>query len=324
MKKKLINVILSVIILIILYIYINCDLYSKNICNSDNLISILSNEEKIININNKSNSKYIYNIYISNKKYQLNDMEIYIDNKLVNNSYIKNNNYIIFKFILNKKSNRLLSIKIKSSNKTKYKIHFNKIKYNERIIDYLKKKSSKNNYYIDTDGAKEVYKISDNYKYIGNIPNNFLYFNCLNQNLSSCELWRIIGIQKKNKEESLKIIKYSNENYNNSNYSIYENNKYLMKSSDISILSINDYIDSYKMVNNKCVKNIYNCNKKSYLTPKKNELIDNNGIITSVSNKGNIIKNKVHTNLYRPVIYLKKNIIVMGGEGSFERPYFLK
>jgi len=51
------------------------------------------------------------------------------------------------------------------------------------------------------------------YRYIGNDPYNYIYFNCSNpDDTSTCELWRIIGVfmvedEKGNKEQRMKIMK---------------------------------------------------------------------------------------------------------------------
>lgn len=136
-------------------------------------------------------------------------------------------------------------------------------------------------------------------------------------------MYRIIGIVKIDKNEYIKIIKNDAENYNKNNYNIYDRNKYLLKSFKIEILSIDDYIDSYRKVNSRCVKNIYKCNKKSYLTPNNYEFIQGKSRKLTISSKGNIIGTK-NTNKYRPVLYLKKEAIVIGGDGSITKPYIIK
>lgn len=51
------------------------------------------------------------------------------------------------------------------------------------------------------------------YRYIGDIPNNYVYFNCTDDSdTSTCEVWRIIGVfevedENGNKEQRLKLIK---------------------------------------------------------------------------------------------------------------------
>lgn len=310
--KKIISILIIIILIIIYLIYNNYGLYHNiNEFIDRKQFVINSNDEKIIYIknNNKSN---IYNFYILNNKYELDNIEIYINNKLIDSNYIYNNNYIIYSLVLNKGENRAVSIRIKESSNSNYLIGINMVKKDITLSKLIKKKSSNKIYHVDTDSAKELYKIGNVYKYIGKVPNNYIYFNCKSKSLSSCELYRIIGIT----EKGVKIIKNSYEKYKNTNYNIYEKNKLLVSDDKIDILSLDDYIDSYKLVDNKCVKNIYKCSKKSYLTPIKNEVLKKNNRILTISNKEK-------KEFYRPILYLRQDIKVLGGNGSYKMPYFL-
>lgn len=316
MKKKIIDITIPTLILGIYLIVNNNSLYNNYYLKKK--IILVNNREKIITLKNNTNDKYIYNFYLINNN--LKNIRVFINNKEVSNSYIKDNNYIIYKTIFYKKETKTLSFKIVGDSSS---INIEKIKYNTSILNYLKNKSSTKSYYIDTDNAKELYRFKNRYKYIGNVPNNYIYFNCKNNSISSCELYRIIGIEKIKKEEYIKIIKNNYENINLNDYNIYDRNKYLIKDSNIKILSIDDYIDSYRKVKYKCVNNIYKCNQKSYLTPNNYELVENYGKLYTISFKGNVIRYK-KTNFYRPVFYLKKEVIVIGGDGSSLRPYIIK
>ena len=316
--KRIINKILPLVIIIFYIVINNYNLYkdSGKYYIKDKII-INNNETKILNIRNNKKQKYIYNLYFTSNKYNLNDLEVFINDKKLNNDVIKNNNYILFKTTINKKSNKKIKIRINSNVRDKYNIKINRIKYNTKLINYIKKKSSRKAYFIDTDSAKETYKFKNKYIYVGNIPNNYIYFNCKNESINSCDLFRIIGIYK---DEYIKII--SNKYYKYNEYNIYDRNKYLIKDSNL-ILSVNDYIDSYRKFNNKCVKNIYKCNIKSYLTSRKEEIVEvNNTKKTLTSN--NKLKEYNENSLYRPVILLKKDSILLGGNGSYNMPYIIK
>ena len=316
MKNRLIYIVLPIICVIVFLISSNSSLYSINKFSKNSKIIIYSNKEKVINIRNKHNKSYIYNFYIISNNY--NNSSIYINNKKIDNDTIKKNSNIIFKTIFNKKENKVFSIKIHSNKLKKYIIYVNKVRYNESLINYLKSRASKNIYFLDIDSAKELYKFGKEYKYVGMVPNNYLYYNCKSNNQVDCQLWRIIGTEIKQNKEDLKIIKNDSEKYYNMNYNIYKKSK-----NKFYVLNKNDYINSFRKVNNKCVKNIYECNQKSFLTPKNDEIIDDNGKFNTLSNEGNIIR-KQSNYLYRPVQYLSGYEIINGGDGSLNRPYFLK
>ena len=323
MKRIFINLIIPIIVILLFLLSSNFCLYDKKNLKSKNIIILNSNKEKVINLKNRYNKDYIYNFYITNYKYKLDSIKIYVNNKLIDSGDVKNNNYIIYRTILEDRNNKSITIKIKSRNKEKYIIYFDKLEKNMTLIKHIKSKTSKKTYYIDTDSAKEMYRIGDSYKYVGNVPNNYICFNCKNNSLLSCEMWRIIGIVKINNNEYLKIIKNNSIKYDNKHYNIYDGNKSLIKNNSIELLDIEDYIDSYKNVNRKCIKDIYKCNSKSYLTPRKEEMIDAKSKIYSISNKGYVIKSN-KTIMYRPVLYLKNKVIILGGNGSYNRPYFIK
>lgn len=310
MKRKIIEIFISMTIIIIYVMISNHNLYNNY--NLKKRISLNRNEEKRITIKNKSNNKYIYNFYLDK------DAEkVFVNNREISMSYIKDNNYIIYKVILDKKEQKRITFRI---NKDNSKIEIERIKYNIKLINHIKGKSSNKSYFIDTDSAKELYRFKHRYKYIGNVSNNYIYFNCKDSRTLTCELYRIIGIDSKG---YIKIIKNSYENIKLNNYNIYDRNKYLLKSSNIEILTIDDYIDSYRKVNSKCVKNIYSCKSKSYLTPINNELVNSNGKLLTITSNGNVIKRKI-TSFYRPVLYLKKDVKVLSGDGSSRRPYVIK
>ena len=90
-----------------------------------------------------------------------------------------------------------------------------------KFSDYLKSKANSINY---NEGDKaELYTFSHeqtsqtsaliDYRYIGNVPNNYISFNC-DENKDNCEIWRIIGVfsvedENGNIEERVKIIRNS-------------------------------------------------------------------------------------------------------------------
>ena len=60
------------------------------------------------------------------------------------------------------------------------------------------------------EGTSGLRKINNNdYVFYGDNPNNYIYYNCKDDNVSSCELWRIIGLyyDEKIKKHNMKIIR---------------------------------------------------------------------------------------------------------------------
>lgn len=67
-------------------------------------------------------------------------------------------------------------------------------------------------YTFEHDATEQTGALID-YRYIGNTPNNYVYFNCTDDNdTSTCEVWRIIGVfeaedKEDNKENRVKLIR---------------------------------------------------------------------------------------------------------------------
>ena len=155
--------------------------------------------------------------------------------------------YILFLLIIN----IILSIALINKNKktTENNIYLNSNTIN--IVDYLKNKSNnKEIQEYENGNIQEMFifehpetdQVSANtdYRYIGNNPNNYIYFNCSDNNdTSTCELWRIIGIFSVEDEngdikEKIKIVRdktieqipfdeNSNNNYSESTLKTYLN-----------------------------------------------------------------------------------------------------
>lgn len=61
-----------------------------------------------------------------------------------------------------------------------------------------------------TEGTNGLRKINENdYVFYGDNPNNYVYYNCKNEDTSSCELWRIIGLyyDEKTKKHNIKLVR---------------------------------------------------------------------------------------------------------------------
>ena len=389
MKRKKLEVIIPIIILVVLVIKSTIELYGiesifgsvkqsittkTQIKINDDKLSIidknketyqdvLNKEPYTFKLKNKKNYSVRYNIYL--KKY---DELIFLDGckdnliDIKEISYMINekrgtltpkNNYIIYTGILNPKEEKKFDLRIWVDKESKYdinkkhmhlKVINDMVKINTNLKEYLINKSTNNNtYYVDTDESKEMYKNKNEYLYIGTNPNNYIYFNCKNNNLNSCELFRILGIKKvmlEDLKEHYKIeiikdnlseekVKYEDINYNTENNYIEkivvkENDKYIEKK--YSILSEEDYKKSfYNGYSKPCTKDITKCEKNSYLTKGDNEwIVMKNNNYRYISDGKMIVTNNDTYNYYRPVLYLKDNIIIKGGDGSKLMPYFIE
>ncbi len=327
---------------------------------------VLEREPYSFSIINNNNYKVIYNIYL--KEYEeliyldgCNDRKIELENisYLLNEKkeILKNdekNNYIIYSGILNSNEKKNFDLRIWINKNTDYnienkhihlKVYYDMTKINASLKDVLKTKSNTNkNYYIDTDNSKEIYKVDNEYLYIGLNPNNYIYFNCTNKNLKSCELWRILGIKKVllsnlKSEYRIKIVrgnfyeekvKYEEKKFKNNNKIIEkivtkDNNKY--EETYFTILSDDDFKESfYNGFDEKCSTSLKECQKKSFLFKDEDEWITmNNNYYRYISKEGSLVETENNSyNYYRPVVYLKDNINVLGGDGSKNMPYFLE
>ena len=177
----------------------------------------------------------------------------------------------------------------------------------ERASDYLVRKA--NNEYVKSyneGNKKEMYSFNnDEYRYIGNIPNNYVYFNCNSlNNLNTCEIWRIIGVFKIEDEMG-------------SNYRIK-----LMKDEVVT-----NNLDS---LNNIFIDNILNKYQKMISNTKYK--VDNIDTYYKINITNDYDKTKsfgfngdswLNNNTY-PCVYLIYNTIMSSGNGSLGDPYLIK
>lgn len=86
-----------------------------------------------------------------------------------------------------------------------YKVKESKInKKDEKNIKYEITNYDKYEGYLK--GTSGIKKVNENYYYYGDNPNNYIYYNCNN---NECELWRIVGAfyNEKTKKYDIKIVK---------------------------------------------------------------------------------------------------------------------
>ena len=218
--------------------------------------------------------------------------------------------------------------------------------------------TDQNKYLVNTISENNNNLINaDSIRYDGNTFNNYVYFNCHND---ECEKWRILGVfDKKNNNSyntlpSIKLIKdtpidkinYNNEDLNGNfdksyintylNGFYYDNlslkSKKLMINTDWNIGSIRN-IGLYEEdeVTNKMISNVGLISPSDYLYLKNNNWLklDNAVFLNKVRNNvlifDSVIKegnNFKEYNIY-PCVYLRGDISVTSGDGTINNPYSL-
>lgn len=236
-------------------------------------------------------------------------------------------------------------------------------------------------------GNNGLRKINQDYIYYGDNPNNYVYFNCDND-INSCELWRIVGIfyNNDNKKYSVKLVshnsigKYSFDKDNNDNFSWINSslNKYLNNDFEfrngfdnyidsfndkLEIVTLEDNVikkiddvDEYKVgiinlseymyaslcdVKSKVIDYDSYCYNNNWLnsveidsfwtrTISEIKDVDNDGLELVLDNNAYAVGDNVlffdagYDLDVRPSVYLKDRIVVVAGDGSFEKPYIIK
>ena len=134
----------------------------------------------------------------------------------------------------------------------------------ENVNDYNNEESKKGEMFVFSHEQTEQTSALTDYRYIGDNPNNYVYFNCKNPNNTElCEVWRIIGVFDVEKtdpndstktitEKRVKLVKGSalvdtnswgyNNYWNNSGLNKYLNDNYYKKISKYSISQIDNAI----------------------------------------------------------------------------------
>ena len=380
LKKEIVITCVTICVLVFMLVFISySDFYGnmalldkvglnyRNVSDNSNIYldstSIMSNEDAMrqgfynISLYNKEKRLINYNIYLMVDKTVSNDAKVNlkcvhysINEKMGMIDEATDNNYIIYSGSLKdlEKDNVMLKVWIdeectKVENKTAFKIYVDYV-YEDNFLNYLKTiVSNMDEYYIDTDQALGLYKINDSSRYIGSVANNYVYFNCTDKNLSSCEVWRIVGIEKvplKNGiEERVKIVR-GNVLDDLSRY----NEDYFIKSSliesfmrneeggsyetNMTYLTLMDYKNTFNYgVDEDCFSDIFKCNNasSSYLYTGMDEWLAWDGKYLAITKQGSVVQISKDSKKYqRPVVYLKEDVKLVGGNGSKDMPYIIK
>ena len=325
-------------------------------------------------VNNNSDFDVNYRLdIIENGPYKMSDVIKYsysINNSQYTDIHLLSDNYTI-------KQNKVL----KSNSQDSYKIKmWLSIDADER---YMNKKFSasislvathnENKYatnvleYLNGHGQDNVVLDMGNLRYTKEEPNNYVWFNCMNnytKGTDYCEKWRIIGsfkekIQNNGEEYAfLKImgnyldnLSFGNNDLNgdfsNSYINTYLNGLYYDNLSDdtkaliwkgkwyIGNTKSNVYLTSYYDEQKvSTYANIGLLNVSDYLFLQNNSWIKNDKNILTINrydDKVNIITNKGirQEDIKKevgiiPVVYLRSDVSIINGDGSFNNPYELQ
>ena len=341
--------------------------YKKDVNNYNNDFDMIISSDKntmtkdfVIYNNNKYTVKY--NIYLKPNNLMMNNDNCskkiisneFINYELANNNGriidLEKNNYIAFsgKLEPGEKKKIQVHIWVKKESAVNYwgkllhlRFFYDNVKNNATLKDFLSMKVVNTSlYYKDTESAKQMYKIENDYRYIGDVSNNYLYFNCGKNSLGDCQLWRIIGIcnvdvQNGKKKKLVKIVLDDVLNqsvlYNDINYEILSNKiedvYYNSILKHFTLLSYNDYKTTFSNgVNLLCFSDVSKCNGKgSYLYSGYNEwLLGDKGKTYYIDDTGRVLTdNTLEKRYFRPVLYLKDNVLIAGGDGTIDFPYFV-
>ena len=327
-------------------------------------INLVNNEIYTFSINNNSNTDINYRLDIMeynldeldliSYKYSVNDGKYSNLYKLKDNYTIKQNKNLQGNATDIYKLNVLLSEKINTE--TSFKVIItatkNESKYATNVIKKLSKDQENNIQLEDSD-----------YRYNKNNSNNYVWFNCKNNNTKgdSCEKWRIIGAfnnrNEKSTEEylSLKIINtkvVENIPYNMDEARGNYNDSYIYSYANGYYYDMLD--DSVKKLILKAKWNIGEVNSKNYKEAIKEEkarsyyayiglanvsdylylqnesfMKDNTMLLNKTKGKVNILSNGIiegdnyKSYSFVPVVYLRWDVSFNSGDGSYDNPYEL-
>ena len=192
-------------------------------------------------------------IYASNKfKYENEIFTIDAEKELTFQEVIKENHLQLSDIYFCKERTKNCQILYKISEIEKEEIEIeNSPKPNDKIIYYHITKTEKMIGYRK--GENGIRKVNEkDYVYYGDNPNNYVYYNCINNDdLNTCELWRIVGFfyNEKTKEYNPKIVR--NESIGKYQYDNKIDNEENKSSNNWSESTLHKYLtEEYKFKNN--------------------------------------------------------------------------
>ena len=238
------------------------------------------NENKVINYKETDkiyiSEKFSYN----NELFTLEDSKYLTLKELIDEKYLENKNIYFCqnsdKCQIIYKLNTLEKKETKKQENNEIEISYDITTY-DKLVGYSK-------------GTSGIRKINNqDYIFYGDNPNNFIYYNCKNNNdTSTCELWRIVGLfyNKETNKYNVKIIK--NDSIGKYQFDNQELNNSKSLTSIWKDSALYKYLnEEYKFINN----------YDMYIDEAKQELEEINSLETSITNMkavNQIINSKVN------------------------------
>lgn len=223
--------------------------------NIDILTTKLINEEEKKEITENyltyKDSKDIITFKNTDKVYTAN--EFTYNNELFT---LTSEEYITIEELINKNllgTNDIYICKDNSKCSVLYKVEIENIIKNDALDYQITKYDKLIGYQAGENGLR---KINKDYVYYGDNPNNFIYYNCENNDdLNTCELWRIVGFfyNEKTGKYNTKIVRNNSIGTQKFDYKFV--NEENQSSNDWNESTINKYLnEEYKLINN---SNVY-------------------------------------------------------------------
>ena len=238
------------------------------------------NENKVINYKETDKIYISEKFTYSNELFTLEDSKYLTLKELIDEKYLENKNIYFCqnsdKCQIIYKLNTLEKKETKKQENNQIEISYDITTY-DKLVGYSK-------------GTSGIRKINNqDYIFYGDNPNNFIYYNCKNNNdTSTCELWRIVGLfyNKEKNKYNVKIIK--NDSIGKYQFDNQELNNSKSLTSIWKDSALYKYLnEEYKFINN----------YDMYIDEAKQELEEINSLETSITNMkavNQIINSKVN------------------------------
>lgn len=238
------------------------------------------NENKVINYKETDKIYISEKFTYSNELFTLEDSKYLTLKELIDEKYLENKNIYFCqnsdKCQIIYKLNTLEKKETKKQENNEIEISYDITTY-DKLVGYSK----------GTSGIRKVN--NQDYIFYGDNPNNFIYYNCKNNNdTSTCELWRIVGLfyNKEKNKYNVKIIK--NDSIGKYQFDNQELNNSKSLTSIWKDSALSKYLnEEYKFINN----------YDMYIDEVKQELEEINSLETPITNMkvvNQIINSKVN------------------------------
>lgn len=311
---------------------------------SPEYIKLIIDDGEVTTLGNLTESKIKTNVILKAGESIDVSIRIWLDENTPNSEITKTfaSKLVINGIAIHTRTNKTLGASTYISN-IYYSSTLSKITINNKEYNYNESTSMIN----DRLGGITTNLNAGNIRFVGESPNNYLYFNCsdyASPDKNTCEIWRIIGtynnmlkIINPNKIGNLAWDNNNNINWSTSSLNTYLNNEYYLNNLNndtnsliaeitwenntigkIGLLSLEDIryasIEETVSNNNWLTNNINN----TWLIDSKDDLV------YYANNTNNDLNNANTLNEIRPVLYLNSEVSIYSGNGSLESPYMIR